>query len=230
MALAEHFSRIEDYEQYVGSETVERVIKKAKKLRDAHVVHVNATYYGGGVAELLGSLTLLMNTLGIKTGWRVIQGSLDFFGITKKIHNALQGAQINITERKLHLLRHVIRENALRNHLDHDLVVIHDPQPLFMIDEYRRRGPWIWVCHVDMSTPNKDLWEHLAPAVEKYDAVVLSLDEYRQNLRTPQVFIAPAVDPFSIKNRRLSDKAIEERLLHHNIPNGFAFGGSGLAL
>jgi trehalose synthase len=218
MALAEHFSRIEDYEQFVGAETVERIIKKAENLRDAHVVHVNATYYGGGVAELLGSLTLLMNTMGIKTGWRIIQGSPDFFSITKKIHNALQGGQINITERKLDLLRHVIRENALRNHLDHDLVVIHDPQPLFMIDEYRRRGPWIWVCHVDMSNPDAGLWKHLAPTVEKYDAVVLSLKEYQQHLQTPQVFIIPAIDPFTIKNRRLSDKEIDERLQHYDIP------------
>ncbi len=101
MVATEHFPKIEDYGQYVGAETVERITKKAKNLRDAHVVHVNATYYGGGVAELLGSLTLLMNTLGIKTGWRVIQGSPDFFGVTKKIHNALQDGDINITDRKL---------------------------------------------------------------------------------------------------------------------------------
>jgi trehalose synthase len=74
-------------------------------------------------------MTLLMNTLGIKTGWRVIQGSPDFFGTTKKIHNALQGGDINPTDRKMQLLEHVIRENAFRNHLDHDFVVIHDPQP-----------------------------------------------------------------------------------------------------
>jgi len=134
MSLAEYLVSIEDYEQYVGPETVERIIKKAKRLRNTHVAHINATYYGGGVAELLGPLTLLMNTLGIKTGWRAIQGPPDFFSITKKIYNALQGAEINITERKLHLLQYVIAENALRNHLDHDLVVIQDPQPLLMIN------------------------------------------------------------------------------------------------
>ncbi len=154
MSETEHCQDIEDYEQYVGSETVERILKKAKYLRDAHIVHVSATYYGGGVAELLESLTLLLNRLGIKTGWRVIQGSPDFFGTTKKIHNALQGGEINITERKLSLMEHVIRENALRNHLDHDLVVIHDPQPLFMINEYRKRGPWVWVCQRSCKSPS----------------------------------------------------------------------------
>lgn len=218
MAPFSRFPVIDDYEQYIGAESVERIKKKADNLRDAHVVHVNATYYGGGVAELLESVTLLMNTLGIKTGWRVIQGSPDFFGLTKKIHNALQGEAINFTPRKVELLEHVIRENALRNHLDHDLVVIHDPQPLLMINEYRRRGPWVWVCHVDMSEPNEELWKYLSPVVEKYDAVVLSLEEYKQQLSTPQVFIMPGINPFSIKNRRFRDEEIEERLDHHGIP------------
>jgi len=218
MDSVEHIPRIEDYEPYVGAETVERIAKKAEKLHDAHIVHINATYYGGGVAELLGPLSLLMNTLGIKTGWRVIQGSPDFFGVTKKIHNALQGGKINITERKFELLEHVIRENALRNHLGHDLVVIHDPQPLMMINEYRKRGPWVWVCHLDMSEPDRQLWKRFIPTVEKYDAVVFSLEEYKQRLKTPQLFIPPAIDPFTIKNRRLSDKEISERLDHHKIP------------
>jgi len=218
MESIEHIPRIEDYEQYIGAETVERIAKKADKLREAHIVHINATYYGGGVAELLGSLTLLMNTLGIKTGWRVIQGSPDFFATTKKIHNALQGGEINITDRKLFLVERVIRENALRNHLGHDLVVIHDPQPLMMINEYRKRGPWVWVCHLDMTSPNKQLWERLIPTVEKYDAVVFSFEECKQPLKTPQLFIMPAIDPFSIKNRHLSDKEIQERLDHYDIP------------
>lgn len=84
-------TQIKDYEPMVGAETIERIMKKAKTLRNLHVANVNSTYYGGGVAELLTSLTLLMNSVGIKTGWRVIQGAPDFFSITKKMHNALQG-------------------------------------------------------------------------------------------------------------------------------------------
>jgi len=214
----EEIPRIEDYEQYVGSEAVERVIKKADKLRGAHVVHINATYQGGGVAELLDPLTLLMNSLGIKTGWRVLEGFADFISTTKKIHNALQGGDINLTERKMDLVQHEIRENAMRNHVAHDLVIIHDPQPLFMINHYRRRGPWVWVCHLDMSDPHKQMWDRLAPTVEKYDAVVFSLEDYRQRLKAPQVFFMPGINPFSLKNRRLSDEDIDERLEHHNIP------------
>jgi trehalose synthase len=209
---------IEQYERYVGAETVDRVLGKARKLRDRHVVNVNSTYYGGGVATLLGSLTLLMNSAGIKTGWRIIQGSPDFFSISKKMHNSLQGAAINLTERKKRLFENVIRQNAWRNHLDHDLVIIHDPQPLMMVNEYEKRGPWIWRCHVDLSNPNRELWAYLKPAIEKYDAVVLSIPEYKQELTTPQVFIMPAIDPFSITNREMTQEEIAERLDHHGIP------------
>jgi len=52
------------------------------------------------VAVLLDSLNLLMHSAGIKAGWRVIQGAPDFFGVTKKMHHALQGGEINWTRRK----------------------------------------------------------------------------------------------------------------------------------
>jgi trehalose synthase len=209
---------IEDYSQLIGEEALERILKKAKPLQDLHVVNVNSTYYGGGVAELLGSMTILMNSVGIKTGWRVIQGSPDFFSITKKMHNALQGGEINLTDRKKQIYEEVVYENAIRTHLEHDLVIIHDPQPLPMINHYRKRGPWIWRGHVDLSAPNRELWDYFSPLVEKYDAVIFSIKEYAQKLNTPQVFFMPAIDPFSIKNHSMSEAEIEERLEHYNIP------------
>ncbi len=210
--------RIEDFEQYVGAETVDRILRKAGLLRDRHIAHVNSTYYGGGVAEVLSSKTLLMNSLGIKTGWRVIQGSPDFFSITKKMHNALQGEEIELTERKKRIYEDVIYENVVRNHLTHDIVIIHDPQPLAMIRHYRKHGPWIWRCHVDLTKPNRELMRYLAPYIERYDAVILTLKEYKQRLRTPQLFFFPAINPFSITNRELSEEEIDERLEHYGIP------------
>jgi trehalose synthase len=209
---------VEDYEPLVGAETVERIMRKTWQLRDLHVANVNSTYYGGGVAELLSSLTLLMNGAGIKAGWRVIQGRPDFFSITKKMHNALQGADINLTDLKRHIYEEVAFENAVRNHLDHDLVIIHDPQPLPLVRHYRRKAPWIWRCHVDLSAPNKRLWEYLRSFIDLYDAVVLSLPEYVQKLDVPQRFIMPAIDPFSTANKELTDSEIAERLAHYSIP------------
>ncbi|MGC9529112.1 MAG: glycosyltransferase [Candidatus Bipolaricaulaceae bacterium] len=216
---ADHrLTQVEDYEQYIGGQAVERIVAKARSLRDLHVAYVNSTYYGGGVAELLSSLTLLMNSVGIKTGWRVIQGSPDFFSITKKMHNALQGGQINLTERKMRIYEEVIYENVIRNHLTHDLVIINDPQPLALIDHYKKKGPWIWRCHVDLTSPHLGLWEYLTQFVERYDALILSIPDYRQNVSTPQVFFMPAIDPFAIKNKDLSHKEADERLARYDIP------------
>lgn len=106
---------LEAYEKYVGAASIGRILEKSRQLRDLHVAHVNSTYYGGGVAELLSPLTLLLNNIGIRTGWRVIQGSPDFFSITKKMHNALQGEQINLSKLKMKIYEDVIYENALRS-------------------------------------------------------------------------------------------------------------------
>jgi trehalose synthase len=212
-------TRIEDYEPLTGAETIERIQKKAKPLQHLHVVNVNSTYYGGGVAELLTSLTLLMNSVGIETGWRVIQGAPDFFSITKKMHNALQGGEINLSRRKMEIYEDIIHENAIRNHLErHNMVIIHDPQPLPIINYYKKSGPWIWRCHVDLTRPNRGLWNYLTPFIEKYDAVIFSIEDYRKKLKTPQVFFMPAIDPFSILNRDMSEKEIEDRFDHYHIP------------
>jgi trehalose synthase len=209
---------VEDYEPLVGGETVERLLKKAEALRDLHIVNVNSTYYGGGVAEILSSLTLLMNSSGIRTGWRVIEGRPDFFSVTKKMHNALQGADINFTDLKVQIYEEVAFENAARLHLDHDVVIVHDPQPLPLIQHFRKKAPWVWRCHLDLSQPHPDVWAYIAPLVERYDAVVLSLPEYAQNLGTPQRFIMPAINPFSTTNKELTDAEIADRFAHYDIP------------
>jgi len=210
---------IEDYESLVGAEAVERVLAKAKQLEGQHMVNISSTYYGGGVAELLSSETLLFNNLGIEAGWRVIQGAPDFFSITKKMHNALQGGTINLSDRKQQIYEEVLLQNVARNHLEHhNLVVVHDPQPLGMIEHYSKRGPWIWRCHIDLTAPDPGLWAYLRPMVEQYDAMIVSLPEYKQKVDTPQVVIMPAIDPFTIKNRPLSDKEMDDRLSHYDIP------------
>lgn len=209
---------IDDYEPFIGKEAVRRIKAKARPLHDLHVMHMNSTYYGGGVSQILASLTLLMNSLGIETGWRVVHGPPDFFSVTKKFHNALQGAEINLTDRKKEIYERVVYENAVRNHLDHDVVFVHDPQPLPLITHYRKKSPWVWRCHLDLTAPNREVWNYLVPFIEKYDAIVLSCGEYRLDLKRLQVFFTPGIDPFSIVNRELSESAIDERLEHYGIP------------
>jgi glycosyltransferase involved in cell wall biosynthesis len=114
---------VEDYEPFIGPEVVDRILRKAKALQAFRVLNFNSTFYGGGVGELLSGMTLLMNSLGIKAEWRVIQGRPDFFNITKKMHNALQGADINLSEIKTSIFEEVNFENAVRNRIDHDIVL-----------------------------------------------------------------------------------------------------------
>jgi trehalose synthase len=211
---------LESYEPLIGRERIERILKKADKIRDLHVVHVSSTFYGGGVTEILTPLTLIMNTLGIETGWRMIQGTPAFFNITKKLHNALQGNALHLSADEIRLFEQITFENALRQHLeDRDVIIVHDPQPLALISQFPdRMSPWIWQCHVDLSEPHPQTWDYLRKFVEQYQIAVFSLPDYRQDLATKQHFIAPAINPFSEKNCDLSDEQILECLTQHQIP------------
>jgi trehalose synthase len=211
-------TQIEDYEPLVGSEVVERIRDKAAKLKGLRVANFNSTYYGGGVAEMISSLTLLMNSLGLRTEWRVIQGTPDFFSITKKMHNALQGGKIDLSSIKKEIFEQVIYENSVRNFLEHDFIIVHDPQPLPLIEHYEKKCPWIWRCHLDLSRPQAEIWKYLLRWIDKYDAVIVSCPEYKQEIKPPKRVFMPAIDPFTIKNRQLSDREINERLAHYEIP------------
>jgi trehalose synthase len=218
MTQFRRLTRVEDYERHIGGEAVDRILAKAERLRNYRVAHINSTYYGGGVAELLSSLTLLMSNAGLRTEWRAIHGPPDFFTITKKIHNAMQGGEINLTDHKTRLYEEVVYENAVRNVLDHDLIVIHDPQPLPLIGHFAKRCPWVWRCHIDLTEPNPALMGYLRPFMEKYDAIIVTLKEYAQQIARPQLTFMPAIDPFALKNRELSDEETDERLAHYEIP------------
>ena len=211
-------TRVEDYEPLVGAEVVQRIRDKAAKFKGLHVANFNSTYYGGGVAEMLSSLTLLMNSLGLHTEWRVIQGTADFFSITKKMHNALQGGKIDLSSIKKEIFEQVIYENSVRNFLDHDFIIVHDPQPLPLIEHYEKKCPWLWRCHLDLSQPDTETWKYLRRWIDNYDAVILSCKEFAQEMKPPQRVMMPAIDPFTIKNRQLSDREINGRLAHYEIP------------
>jgi trehalose synthase len=211
-------TQIEDYEPLVGTEVIQRIRDKSAKLKGLRVANFNSTYYGGGVAEIISSLTLLMNSLGLRAEWRVIQGRPDFFSITKKMHNALQGAEIDLSKIKKEIFEQVIYENSVRNFLDHDFIIVHDPQPLPLIEHYEKKCPWLWRCHLDLSRPDTETWKYLRRWIDNYDAVILSCREFAQEMKPPQRVMMPAIDPFTIKNRPLSDNEIDERLAHYEIP------------
>ena len=90
--------KIDDYIPIVGQEEVDSVKALAEKLKGKSVTHVNSTAFGGGVAELLENMVPLMKDVGLDVHWEVIKGSIEFFNVTKKIHNALQGMPTGLSE------------------------------------------------------------------------------------------------------------------------------------
>jgi trehalose synthase len=211
---------LEQYEPLIGARATERILAKAERARGEHIVHVSSTFYGGGVSEILTPLTLLMNALGVETGWRLIQGTPAFFGCTKKLHNGLQGGRVEFSDADKAIYEQVVFENALRLHLDDcDAVIVHDPQPLALVKHFAEREmPWLWQCHIDMSAPDPSMWNYLRPFVDQYDTAIFSLPEYAQDLAVAQRFIPPAINPFSPKNKELSADEIRQCLACYSIP------------
>ncbi|RLI99893.1 MAG: glycosyl transferase family 1 [Candidatus Aenigmatarchaeota archaeon] len=213
---------LKDYRKIVGKAVMDEIYSKAEKFSDKHVVCISSTYQGGGVAELLNNLVFLFDEIGIDFGWRILHGSPDFFGITKKFHNALQGEKINLSDRKKELYCETNRRFSTFTHLcnqhtHHDLVIVHDPQPLPLINFYKKKQPWIFRLHIDVSHPNLEVWNYLKPFIEKYDSLVISKEEYRKNLSIPQNIIYPAIDPLSQKNKFLSEKTVDRILGKYGI-------------
>jgi trehalose synthase len=89
---------IRSYRGIVPEEILDELVREADSLRGARVLHLNATPYGGGVSELLRSTVPLLNYLALIADWKVISGDDEFFRVTKKIHNNLQGAAETLTE------------------------------------------------------------------------------------------------------------------------------------
>ncbi len=210
---------LEDFRHIVPDETLVEIYARARSLYGRHIVHLNATYQGGGVAEILYSLVLLMNDVGVNAGWRILHGSQEFFEITKSFHNALQGAKLNLSERKRRLYLQVNENFSKFTHLDHDCVIIHDPQPLALIRSYRKSQPWIWRCHIDLTDPNKELWDFLKGFLLKYDQIVFSSERYfKKDLPVEQRLMFPAINPLSQKNKEISDEVILEQIKKAGVP------------
>ena len=205
--------KLNDYRDIIGEQAIEKIRNSANLLVEKHIIHINSTYYGGGVAEMLNSLISLFNDLGISSGWRLLKGNPDFFSITKKFHNGLQGEKINLTPIKKKIYENVNKTNSIFTHIHgDDCIIIHDPQPLPIINYYKKIQPWIWRCHIDLSHPNRKLWQYLKGFICKYDRVIVSKNTFKQNIDVPQSIIYPSIDPLNPKNGPLSENKVNKYL------------------
>jgi trehalose synthase len=196
-----------DYATIASRGLMEQIKALAAPLAGKRVLHLSATAFGGGVAEILYTLVPLMREAGLDTEWRVIQGQDEFFDVTKAIHNGLQGNPRSLTPEEQEIFRRYNRENAQALEDEFDFVIVHDAQPAGMIEDVREAGKrWIWRCHIDLSTPNQDVLGFLLPWLGSYDATVYHREAYVPAAEgLPPAYIwPPAIDPLAPKNMALS--------------------------
>jgi len=196
-----------DYATIATRGLMEEIRRLAEPLAGKRIVHLSATAFGGGVAEINYTLVPLMQDAGLEVEWRIIQGENEFFEVTKTIHNALQGNPQGLTEDQQETFRRYQELNAKQFEDEYDFVVVHDPQPVGMIDYFPdSSAKWIWRGHIDFSTPNKDVFDFIIPSLGRYDAAIFHMREYVPKASgLPECYIwPPAIDPLAPKNMALS--------------------------
>ncbi len=208
-----HAIQLDDYAPLVGAGEVAELRALADHLRGRSVQMVNSTSVGGGVAEMLNRIVPLMQELELAIRWDVITGGDDFFEITKAFHNALHGGPYDRSAESFETFLAYTEQNRARLHLDAEFTVIHDPQPVALIQARPDHGDhWIWRCHIDLSRPNPKVWHFLKPFVNRYDAAIFSSPSFSRQLPIPQYLFYPSIDPLSEKNRDLAPEAISRVL------------------
>ena len=209
---------INDYAAIVGQGTIDELYFLARRLQGKVIQHINSTAVGGGVAEILIRMIPLLKQLGVDARWDVIKGNEKFFAITKNMHNALHGAAVEITDEDLQFFLEVNQENAQEMAFSGDIVFVHDPQPIGLVDKKKEIGrQWIWRCHIDFTEPDKRVFDFLKQYIEQYECAVFSAPAFSRDLSIPQTLISPSIDPLSDKNKDLPGHIIDSVLARFNI-------------
>ncbi|MFQ5480368.1 MAG: glycosyltransferase [Thermodesulfobacteriota bacterium] len=193
------------------------VKKLCNIFRGKQFLHVNSTLAGGGVAEILVRMVPFLNNLGIDVRWEAIEGDGDFFDMTKKVHNALQGDTEIITDAMWQHHYDINKKNASTMNLEADAVIIHDPQPVPLV-EYRKGGVWIWRCHIDISNPMRQVYDKVERYCKLYDASIFSVSKFAKPMDMDEFIIPPSIDPLADKNKDLTAEEIAETLEKFNLP------------
>src|SRR5215217_6491512 len=198
---------LRDYATIATRGLMDEILRLAEPLAGKRVLHLSATAFGGGVAEINYTLVPLMADAGLEVEWRVIRGAEEFFDATKTIHNALQGNPQGLTAAQEEIFRRFNEANARELEDAYDFVIVHDPQPA-AVREYvpDSTARWIWRCHIDLSQPNEDVLQFLLQSLQRYDAGIFHRRAYVP-VRAPFALTAvwpPAIDPLAPKNMALS--------------------------
>jgi len=209
---------LEEYAALLGEGEIDELRVLAKPLRGRSIEMINSTAVGGGVAEILNRLLPLAEELELNMRWEVMTGGDDFYGVTKAFHNALHGAPYHADPKDFEIFLACNERNRARLPLDAEFMIIHDPQPAALIDGRKKNGNhWAWRCHIDLSHPNRVVWDFLDKFVARYDAAMFSSPEFSRALPIPQYLFYPAIDPLSEKNRELESGFVARTLAQYQI-------------
>lgn len=216
--LAANRIPLENYAEVVGAGEIDELRALAKPLRGRSIEMINSTAVGGGVAEILNRLVPLAEELDLGIRWEVMKGAEEFFDVTKSFHNALHGAPYHPKAKDFEIFLSYNERNRASLPLDAEFVVIHDPQPAALIDARQADlNHWVWRCHIDLSRPNRTVWDFLEKLVSRYDAAMFSSPEFSRELSIPQYLFYPAIDPLSEKNCPLDPEFILQVLGRYQI-------------
>ena len=209
---------LENYAEVVGAGEIEELRALAKPLRGRSIETINSTAVGGGVAEILNRLVPLAEELDLSIRWDVMKGAEEFFDVTKSFHNALHGEPYQAKRKDFDIFLSYNEQNRAKLPLDAEFMVIHDPQPAALIDG-RPPGSnhWVWRCHIDLSHPNRAVWDFLEKFVSRYDGAMFSSPEFSRQLSISQYLFYPAIDPLSEKNCPLDWEFIQQVLHRYQI-------------
>lgn len=182
-----------------------------ERLSGLEVVHLNSTSTGGGVAEILTSLVPLSRWYNVETRWLVVPPDQNFFGVTRKVHDLLQGAPGALSDEEWRIYTsHVWSAGAPVVDEDRPRVwFVHDHQLLPVVELLPPGDRKIWVSHVDTSEPNPSIFERLHHFIRHFDVAVFTLPQYVPDCidraRTPVSICPPAIDPLRRKNRLMPE-------------------------
>lgn len=209
---------IKDYKLIVGTSTLDALFRLAGKFHGKVIQNINSTSVGGGVAEILMRMVPLLKQLGVDARWDVIKGNERFFEITKSMHNALHGVPVKMAKDDLEYFLDINRQNAGEMMFSGDVVFVHDPQPVALIEKKKELGKkWAWRCHIDFTHPQEDVMDFLKSYIEQYDSAVFSAPAFARKLSIPQALISPSIDPLSDKNKDLPASTMRKILRRFGI-------------
>lgn len=215
---------LKEYRQIVGAEQFSAIEELAGRLSGIRMQEINSTRQGGGVAEILASYVPFLNALGLETTWSVMEAKPAFFDVTKTLHNFLQGRD-GFSPSMIETYWEAQRQNEGLIEDDADVVTVHDPQPLglieFLTGRERERKRLLWRCHVQLETVPTgtagSIGNILRRLVEKYHASIFSSFQYLPLWRVPGFIIPPFIDPLSEKNRDLPTTEVDAVLAKYGI-------------